>query len=180
MRNLAVIAVIAVMIWPAVAAAVYEIGDTIEDFTLVDLDGQEVSLYDLSGQVILLNFFTTWCPGCNEEAAHLQNMWETYQDQDVTVLAVDFQEPAALVQGWALANDVTYLIWLAPDWSLLPLFTENGGIPYNTVLDRTMVLRYSQQGFDLEGITELLEEVLAEDDVATDAASWSQVKTAYR
>jgi len=180
MRNLAVITVIAVMIWPAVATAVYEIGDTVEDFTLVDLDGQEVSLYDLSGQVILLNFFTTWCPGCNEEAAHLQNLWESYQDQDVTVLAVDFQEPAALVQGWALANDVTYPIWLAPDWNLLPLFTENGGIPYNTVLDRTMVLRYSQQGFDLDGITELLEEVLAEDNVATDAASWSQVKAAYR
>ena len=164
----------------APASAVYEIGDTVADFALTDLEGNPVALYDLDGQVIVLNFFTTWCPGCNEEAEHLQNIWETYQDQDLTVLAVDIQEPAPLVQGWALAMGVNYLIWLSPDWDLFQLFSEGGGIPFNAVLDREMVLRYSMSGFDLLAITEIIEEVLAEDEVATEAGSWSTVKAAYR
>lgn len=40
--------------------AQYAVGDTVPDFTLTNLSGEEVSLSDFQGQVILLNFFTTW------------------------------------------------------------------------------------------------------------------------
>ncbi len=89
-------------------AAAYEVGDTVDDFTLTDLMGNPVSLSDHQGQVIVLNFFTTWCPGCNEEADLLQHMvWEAYQPWDVQVVAVDIAELTALVTAWAAAREVT-------------------------------------------------------------------------
>ena len=41
-------------------ADVYQIGESVDDFTLPDLDGELVSLSDFAGNVILLNFFATW------------------------------------------------------------------------------------------------------------------------
>lgn len=43
-----------------ISVAQYHIGDTVSDFTLNDVDGNSVSLYDYQGKVILLNFFATW------------------------------------------------------------------------------------------------------------------------
>ena len=66
---------------PLTAMGTYELGDTVEDFTLPDLDGNPVSLYDFQGDVILLNFFATWCPPCNDESPILEeNFWQEYQD----------------------------------------------------------------------------------------------------
>ncbi len=167
---------------PAAALAVYEVGDTIENFTLPDLTETVVSLYDHLGEIILLNFFTTWCPGCNEEAYALEhNIWQVYQDRGVTVIAVDIMEPLPLVQGWAAANEVSYHIWLAPDWALFQLYEEFGGIPYNTVIDREMNLRYKQVGFDQNGIIDVIETVLDETSTPVEnVATWGGVKALFR
>ena len=82
------------LLWVVVTAATafgqYEIGDAVQDFTLEDLEGNQVSLYDFLGDIIVLNFFATWCPGCNEEAFFLEHeIWQVYQDKGVQVVAVD-------------------------------------------------------------------------------------------
>jgi cytochrome c biogenesis protein CcmG/thiol:disulfide interchange protein DsbE len=158
----------------------YEVGDTVEDFTLPDLEGIEVSLHDHVGEIIVLNFFTTWCPGCNEEAAHLEgDIWQVYADQGVTVIAVDIQEFPALVQGWAAAQGVTYAIWMAPDWSLFYQFPQSAGIPYNAVLDKNLVIRYASLGFDLNAITSMVEEIIDENQVPVAGSSWGGIKALF-
>ncbi len=161
-------------------AAGYEVGDTVADFTLPDLEGTEVSLHDHLDEIIVLNFFTTWCPGCNEEAAHLEeDIWQVYAEQGVTVIAVDIQEFPALVQGWAAAQGVTYAIWMAPDWTLFEQFPQSAGIPYNAVLDRYLVIRYASVGFDLNAITGIVEEIIDENQVPDTGASWGGIKALY-
>ena len=158
----------------------YEVGDTVEDFTLPDLQGDVVSLHDHQGEIIVLNFFTTWCPGCNEEAGHLENdIWQVYGDQNVTVISVDIQEPVPLVQGWAAALGVTYAIWMAPDWTLFNQFPQSAGIPYNAVLDRNLVIRYASVGFDLNAITGMIEVILEEGEVPVSGSSWGGIKALY-
>jgi len=44
---------------PSAGYAEYKVGDTVSDFTLPDLDGNQVTLSDYSGRLVLLNFFTT-------------------------------------------------------------------------------------------------------------------------
>ncbi len=161
-------------------SAGYEVGDTVEDFTLPHLSGGDVSLHDHLGEIIVLNFFTTWCPGCNEEAAHLENdIWQIYGDNDVTVIAVDIQELQPLVEGWAAAQGVTYSIWMAPDWTLFDQFPQAAGIPYNAVLDRNLVIRYASIGFDLNAIISLIETIIDEGQVPVAGASWGAIKALY-
>ncbi len=161
-------------------AQAYEIGDPVADIILTDLDGIEVALSDHLGEIVVLTFFTTWCPGCNEEAAVLENqIWQVYQDQDVTVIAIDIQEPVGLVQGWVLANQVTYHVWLAPDWTVLDPFTGTPALPYNTVLDRDHILRYAQLGFDGEAVIGMVETILEEDITPVSSLSLSRVKALF-
>ena len=128
---------------PALARA-YEIGDTPANFTLPNLAGNDASLQDHLGEIIVLNFFTTWCPGCNEEADHLENdIWKAYGNQGVTVVAVDIMEFPSLVQGWAAALGVTYEILMAPDWTLFEQYPAAGGLPYNAILDRELIILLS-------------------------------------
>jgi len=162
------------------SAAGYELGDTVVDFTLPDMTGVDVSLHDHLGEIIVLNFFTTWCPGCNEEAGHLENdVWQVYGDEGVTVIAVDIQELHPLVQGWATAQDVTYPIWMASDWTLFGQFPQSAGIPYNAVLDRNLVIRYASIGFDLSAITGMIETIIDEDQVPVTVTSWGGIKTLF-
>jgi cytochrome c biogenesis protein CcmG/thiol:disulfide interchange protein DsbE len=58
------------------------------DFTLTTLDGQDIRLADLRGQVVLLNFWASWCVPCRDEAPALQTIWEQYRDRGVIVLGV--------------------------------------------------------------------------------------------
>lgn len=159
----------------------YEMGDVVEDFTLTDLNGQEVSLYDFEEQIIVLNFFTTWCPGCNVEAEHLENdIWLVYADQGVTVIAIDIQEPLSLVQGWAAAMGVTYPIWMTSDWDLFQIFPQALALPYNAILDQDMVFRYAAMGFDLNAITGMLDTLVAEGQVPVEMSTLGGIKTMYR
>lgn len=67
-----------------------EKGDTPPDFTLTSLDGEEVTLSELQGKKVILNFWNTWCPPCKAEMPHMQNYYEQYaQDENVEIIAVN-------------------------------------------------------------------------------------------
>ena len=157
------------------------VGDVMADFTLPDLDGVPVSLYDFSGDIIVVNFFATWCPGCNEEAQSLENdIWQTYRDEGVTVLAIDLQEPLATVRNWAAAQGVTYRILMTPNWDVFSRFPFAGGLPYNAIIDRDMVLRYGHVFYERDVILQMLDELLGHTPVRSEPSSWGAVKVLFR
>lgn len=59
------------------------------DFELKTLDGKTVRLSDYVGKKVILNFWATWCPPCNEEAPHMQKVYEEVKNQGVEILAVN-------------------------------------------------------------------------------------------
>ncbi len=161
--------------------ATYVLGDTVNDFTLNDLLGVPTSLYDFTGGIVVINFFATWCPGCNVEAAILENnIHQVYQEHGVTVIAIDMQEQVAIVQNWATSQGVTYKILMSPTWDLFALFPQAGGLPYNAIIDENMVLRYARILFDEAALTSTLNSLLGFDPVAEDISSFGQVKALYR
>jgi len=165
----------------ASAVATYEVGDTIDDFTLNDLNGLPISLSDYAGDIIVINFFATWCPGCNDEASELENnIHLAYQEYNVTVLAIDILEDSAIVQNWVTGQGVTYQILLAPNWDLFSSFPRAGGIPYNAVIDSDGVLRYSKILFDEEAIILTLDTLLDLGTVAAEKSSFGQMKALFR
>jgi len=72
------------------------IGSTAPDFTLRDVDGHQVRLSDFRGKTVLLAFWATWCPPCNEELPTLQKIYEHSQNKDLVILTVDDQAPATI------------------------------------------------------------------------------------
>ena len=78
------------------------------DFTLTTFDGQTITLSALRGQVVIINFWASWCPPCREEAPYLEQTWRKYRDQGVVFLGVDYvdTEPEAL--AYIAEFDITY------------------------------------------------------------------------
>ena len=165
----------------APARASNYVGDTMADFTLLDVDGVPVSLYDFSGDIIVVNFFATWCPGCNDEAQSLEHdIWRAYRDDGVTVLAIDLQEQVAVVRPWIASQGVTYRVLMAPNWNVFARFPYAGGLPYNAIIDRDMVLRYGHVFYEREIILAMLDELLGRTPVRVEASSWGALQALFR
>ncbi len=78
------------------------------DFTLTSFDGETIQLSDLEGQVVIVNFWASWCVPCRDEAPYLEATWRKYKEQEVVFIGVDYAdtEPAAL--AYLAEFDITY------------------------------------------------------------------------
>ncbi len=68
------------------------IGGPALDFTLTDMQGQQVTLEQFRGKVVILNFWATWCPPCREEMPSMEALYRTYKDRGLVMLAVNVEE----------------------------------------------------------------------------------------
>src|SRR5262245_18644602 len=62
------------------------------DFTLLDMEGQQVSLQKYRGKLVFLNFWATWCIPCREEMPALERLHQKYQAQDLAIISIDLKE----------------------------------------------------------------------------------------
>ena len=72
----------------------------IPDFSLPNLQGKQVNIRDHRGQVILLNFWATWCPNCRQEGPSLQKMYNQYQTRDVIFYRISSKEKAETIKNF--------------------------------------------------------------------------------
>ena len=77
------------------------------EFTLPDIDGNEVSLALTAGKVRLIDFWATWCPPCRDEVPMLNELSETYRDQGFEILAIS-DENQKVISKFAEEYDVKY------------------------------------------------------------------------
>lgn len=68
------------------------LGKSVPDFTMTTFDGEELSLSDLQGKIVVLNFWASWCAPCHDEAPDLQAIHETYQGADVVLVGITYAE----------------------------------------------------------------------------------------
>lgn len=72
--------------------SVLNIGKPVPDFTVNTFGGEELSLSDLRGKIVVLNFWASWCAPCHDEAPDLQYIHEAYRGQDVVLLGITYAE----------------------------------------------------------------------------------------
>ena len=90
------------------------VGGDVPDFTLTTFDGKPVSLSELRGKIVLINFWASWCLTCKGEAAALETVWqEVAQGNEVVFLGVDYADTETEARVYLKEYSITYLN--APD-----------------------------------------------------------------
>jgi peroxiredoxin len=104
------------------------------DFTLTDLQGKAWNLKALKGQVVLVNFWATWCPPCRKEMPDLEALYNEFHDKGFVVLAISDEE-LAKVKPFIAEKAITYPVLLDPGDKINREFAVEG-IPKSFVYDR--------------------------------------------
>ena len=84
------------------------VGRAAPNFTLPQLDGQPVTLSKLQGQVVVINFWASWCAECKVEQAALDQTWQQFQDSGVVVIGVNFEDTSSNASNYVRAAGVSY------------------------------------------------------------------------
>ncbi|MBE3068020.1 MAG: TlpA family protein disulfide reductase [Chloroflexi bacterium] len=132
------------------------------NFTLTDFNGQTVTLSDLRGKVVIINFWASWCPPCREEAAYLEQTWRKYKDQGVVFIGVDYVDTEKEALAYIAEFDITYLN--GPDIGTRIAQAYNiKGVPETYYVDRKGTLRGVHIGpLTSPILDEKIDELLAE------------------
>jgi len=112
------------------------------DFALPDAQGQTVRLSDLRGRPVLVNLWASWCGPCQAEMPEMQEVYEAYQDQGFTILAVNttFQDEPRAAQEFAGSLGLTFPILFDLDGSVSGLYQVRA-MPTSFFVDQEGVIR---------------------------------------
>lgn len=105
-----VLALLALLAWGLVKARAGPVDSgPAPDFSLTGFDGRKVTLNELRGQVVIVNFWASWCPPCREEAAYLEQTWRKYKDRGVVFIGVDYVDTEKEALAYIQEFDITYI-----------------------------------------------------------------------
>lgn len=135
-----------------------KVGSVAPDFTATTTDGTTITLSQLRGKPVWLNFGATWCAPCRVEAPDIQAA-HLAQERGVQIVAVYLGEDKAAVDPFAASLGLTYRHVPDPKKALASAWGVNG-IPVHWFIDADGVIRSTQVGIlGPDRITELLAEV---------------------
>ena len=117
-----------------------KVGAIAPDFTLSDLNGDEVQLSDYRGKVLLLNFWATWCPPCQQEIPMFIEVYEELKDEDFVILAVSIGEGKEKVSGFVSEKGMTFPVLLDSSKDVARRYLVRA-IPTSVVIDRDGVVQ---------------------------------------
>ena len=106
--------------------------------TFNDLDGQPIAMARWKDQIVVVNFWATWCPPCVEEMPDLQRVHDQYADRGVTVVGLGIDSPAALKRFRDQHGLTLPLLAAGASGSELgrALGNPSGALPYTILVDR--------------------------------------------
>jgi cytochrome c biogenesis protein CcmG/thiol:disulfide interchange protein DsbE len=85
-----------------------EVGEPAPEFTLETFGDSRFSLGKLGGQIVVLNFWASWCSPCREEAPALQAVWQDVQDEGVVFLGITYRDAQSASQEFIETFGITY------------------------------------------------------------------------
>jgi peroxiredoxin len=119
------------------------------DFSLFNLEGEQITLSELRGHPVMINLWATWCAPCRIEMPHIQDRFERYAGEGFLVLAVDFDEPADIVADFRDELSLTFDVLLDPGAEVQELY-RNRNYPSTFFVDENGVIQVQHIGLMTE------------------------------
>jgi peroxiredoxin len=116
------------------------------DFTLRTMGGPNLRLQEQRGQVVLVNFWATWCGPCRQEIPHLNRLHEKYRASGFQVLGVNIDDDARAATELATRLGIKFPVLLDTDKKASRLY-DMSAMPATVVIDRDGRVRYIHRGY---------------------------------
>ena len=165
MSALAVALVLATSATPADAGREkVKVGEIAPDFTLTLMDGAKITRDELRGQVVILNFWATWCVPCRTELPLLDAYYNIQQKAGLRVFAVATEDSVPASQ----MKKLFAVMHITPTRRVKGPYAVMNGVPTNIVIGRDGRVRYAKAAaFDLNDLNRILVPLLREPIPAT-------------
>jgi len=142
-----------------VGAKAPKVGDMAPDFQLTLVDGTKVSMADLRGKVVVLNFWATWCVPCRQELPTLDAYYQAQQKAGLRVFAVTTEDSVPLYE----LKKLFAVMHIPAVRRIKGPYDTLTGVPTNYIIDRSGHVRYAKAGaFDLDALNATLIPLLKE------------------
>ena len=122
------------------------IKDAAPDFTLKSLEGENLRLKEYQGQVVLINFWASWCGPCRQEMPLLDRIHQRYQDAGFAVLGINVEGEIEPAERIAKKTKVTFPILIDEGQRVSETYNLEA-MPSTIVVDRDGVVRYIHRGY---------------------------------
>lgn len=134
-------------------------GEKAPDFTVELFDGGKVSLSDMKGKVVLLNFWATWCPPCRQELTRVQSdIIDRFEGRDFVFLPVSRGEARDAVAAFREKTGYAFPMGLDPSQTTYDLYASNY-IPRNFLIDAEGNVVLASVGYDAEEFDTLIKTI---------------------
>ena len=123
------------------------------------LTGEKVTLSNLRGKVVVLQFTASWCSVCRKEMPHLEkDVWQEFKDNDLILIGVDRDEPLETVIQFQKDMGTTYPMALDPGAEIFGLFAdENSGVSRTVVIDKNGTIVFLSRLFDEKEYNQMID-----------------------
>ena len=113
-----------------------QVGFPAPNFAFPDLNGQQISLYDHRGKVVLVNIWATWCPPCRQEMPSMQKLYERFKGKNLEILAVSIDSTGReAVAPFMRTMKLTFPALLDPKEDIRSLYGITG-VPESFIIDK--------------------------------------------
>ena len=147
---------------PALATSVDTLraGAPAPAFQLTSNTGKPVNLDSLKGQIVLVNFWASWCGPCRKEMPILEQLNRQFHNKGVTLIGVNVEPDSAAATDWLKATPVSFPILFDTDSKVSKLYQVEG-MPNTVILDRKGNVRYIHRGYQPGAENEYLDQIRA-------------------
>lgn len=127
-------------------AGAAEVSGEAKDFTLKSRDGVNIKLSELRGEVVMINFWASWCGPCRQEMPLLDALYKKYKDYGFTLLGINVDENNEAAVKLLSQIPVSFPVLFDPQSSVTELYDVDA-MPSTILVDRDGNMRFLHRGY---------------------------------
>jgi thiol-disulfide isomerase/thioredoxin len=129
-------------------------------FKLESMAGKSVALDQYKGQVVMINFWASWCGPCRTEMPILEKLHAKYKAMGFTMIGVNVEPDSQLAVNWLKSTPVTFPILFDTKSEVSKLYQVTG-MPSTVIIDRKGNMRWLHRGYKAGDENEYLDQIRA-------------------